>query len=102
MEKLQFDKIVSLHIIPEDKIVIINGLELYLVDEKLYKKAWLTIQQAKEIEAKYKVEGQEYSPEDRINIQEDVQAQEFENKKEISLFIGDKNAVDLILDLNAR
>ena len=67
MKKIWFDKLITLTVDEQEKetIVVVNGVKLRLEDDTLKEKVigQVPYKEFKEIEAKYKVDGEDLTPE---------------------------------------
>lgn len=102
MKKVYFDKLIALTI-DEKNNVIINGMQLIHDGEKLYEQGEITVEEAKAITDKRKKgkDGQ-YSDEDMKAIRDEVESTEKKNKKEITLYIWEKNAIEIIKEFSSK
>lgn len=97
MKTHDFDKWVAGSYDPEAKEVIINWAKFLYDGKHLYEKQNLTKKEADEIVNKYpKREDWTYDPENLAEIEKQIAEVERENKKVVSLTIGNINAISLI------
>jgi hypothetical protein len=78
MKKIRFDKLITLTVDESEKetLVVVNGVKLRLEEGVLKEKiiGQVPYKEFKEIEAKYKVEGEDLTPEQGEKIQEEINA----------------------------
>lgn len=102
MKKVYFDKLIALTI-DEKNNVIINGMQLKHDGEKLYEQWELTVEESKSItEKRKKRKDGTYSDEDLQAIREEVEIQTEKNRKEIKLYIWDRNAIEIIKEFSSK
>ena len=97
MKTHDFDKWVAGSYDPEAREVIINGAKFLYDGKALYEKQPIAKKEADEILANYpKKEDGTYDPEHLAEIEQKIAEVERENKKVVSLTIGNINAISLI------
>ena len=97
MKTHDFDKWVAGSYDPEAKEVVINGAKFLYDGKALYEKQPISKKEADKILENYpKREDWTYDPENLAEIEEKIAVVERENKKEVTLTIGNINAISLI------
>ena len=108
MKKIWFDKLITLTVDEQEKetLVVVNGVKLRLEDDTLKEKVigQVPYKEFKEIEAKYKVDGEDLTPKQWEKIQEEINAlaESCATFNEVTLIVGELNIMDKIAELQSK